>query len=358
VLCAFVLLVLRFYVVGAAATFTVEPLDNVLAFVPWSVRLRSALGVMWDYFGLLSVPLVLAADYSYNQVPVVTTWADGRCLGGACLLVIAVVLGLRGRRPAVAFAALFPFVALSLTCNLLMPIGTVKAERLLYLPSVGWALLLAYGSERLLRLPRYRPAVAGLLSLVCAFFVARTWVRNGAWQDNIALAHSMAVSAPQSAKALSNFGVALLKQGHRAAAIQQFQSSLAIYPMEEAAFGIGTALNEQGRSDEAIAWFRKALEIAPGFMKAHTDLCHTLWQRGDFTAAARACRNGLRYAPADANLLKGLGASLMDAGETQQATAILRRALALNPTDQALRTQIALLDMAPARRDGDKEVRQ
>src|SRR5262249_8645942 len=69
-LCAGVFLWLRFSVVGAVTPpLPFKPLNNILAFVPWTVRLRSAMGVLWDYFGLLNLPLVLAADYSYNQDP-------------------------------------------------------------------------------------------------------------------------------------------------------------------------------------------------------------------------------------------------------------------------------------------------
>jgi Tfp pilus assembly protein PilF len=353
VLCAVVLLALRLYVAGTPHVYSVSALDNVLAVVSWPERIRSALGILWDYFGLLNFPLVLAADYSYNQVPVITTWADPRSLAGGVLVIAALVVALRGRPP-IAFAAVLPFVALSLTCNLLFPIGTVKAERLLYFPSVGWMLLLAHGFDRLLGMPRYRRAVAGALVFMCASFIGRTWVRNRDWQDNFTLARSMVASAPQSAKSLSNFGVALLKQGHRAAALEQFHASLAIFPMSESAFGIATALNEQGQSDEAIEWLRRTLEITPALLKAHTDLCHHLLSRDDFAAAARACRDGLRYHPTDANLLKGLGLSLMGSGETEKATEILRRSLALNPHDDELRSYLASLGPAVARRDEER----
>jgi Flp pilus assembly protein TadD len=359
-LCFGIFLFLRFVVVGTLGGMPLGrliPLDNVLAFVPWPVRVCSALGVVWDYFGLLNLPLVLSADYSYNQVPVLTSWLDPRCLAGL-LLCVAAGVGIVVCRPAVRFSIALPFVALLLTANLLFPIGTIKAERLLYFPSVGWVFLVALVFDQGLRAPRYRVAAAALLVLVTCGFATRTWLRNGDWHDDFTLAHSVGATAPGSAKSLSNFGVALLKQGRPVQAMRAFRAALAIYPIDESAFGIGTALMEQGQSAAAIGWFRRTLEIEPTLVKAHTDLCHALLAGGDFAAAARACRNGLRYAPADANLLKGLAASLMGAGETEKATAILHRALALDSDDDRLRTTLALLDSAVARRDGDTEVRR
>jgi Tfp pilus assembly protein PilF len=349
-LCIGIFLFFRFLVVGtfgAIPTDKLTPLDNVLAFVPWTVRLRSALGVLWDYFGLLNVPLVLSADYSYNQVPIVTSWVDARCLAGGLLLCAAAVVVIRARQPAVRFAVAFPFVALLLTANLLFPIGTIKAERLLYLPSVGWALLIAFGIEQLLRRPRYRAVCTVVGVFVVVAFAARTWARNEDWKDNPALFASTARSAPNSAKALYNLGTALQASGPRAAASAQFERALAIASWTEgAALGLGIEYEKMGHPDDAIKWYRKALQSAPEYHDAHTNLCHVLVDNQRYAAAATACRNGLRYHPTDANLLKGLGASLVALGEADKGIEVLRRSLALNSSDHELQIYVAQLERA------------
>src|SRR5262249_19846307 len=143
---------------------TVTPLDNVLAFVPWPVRVRSAFGVLWDYFGLLLVPLVLGADYSYAQVPIIGGWTSPRLLGGLTLVIGSVLVLARDRRPVVTFAVATMLAGLALTSNVLFPIGTIKGERLLYLPSVGWVILAAYAVDHYARQPRYRLLVWILLA--------------------------------------------------------------------------------------------------------------------------------------------------------------------------------------------------
>jgi Tfp pilus assembly protein PilF len=360
VLCAGVFAVLRSQVIQIAPEpYRLTPLDNVLAFVPWSVRWRSALGVLWDYFGLLNVPLMLAADYSYDQVPIIRSWLSPRCVGGLALVVGTLLVFVRQRRPAVAFAALIPLATMVVTANLVFPIGTVKAERLLYFPSVGWALIVAYGFERLARVPRYRPVAVGLLAMVMLVFSARTWTRNGDWTNNLTLYRSMAHTAPDSAKARYNFGVALQQEGADAAALAQFQRALDIYRWTAgAALGIAVIFEKRGHIDTAVLWYRKALEIEPGFEKAHTNLCHVLYSNGRFDAAMAACRSGLRYNPTDANLLKGLGASLVGAGATDKGIEVLRRSLALNQHDEELRAYIAQLETVAAANGGERVVRR
>jgi len=349
-LAAGVYLFLRFHVVGGFMVDSPSLLDNVLAFVPWTARIPSALGVLWDYFGLLNLPLVLGADYSYAQVTV-GTWTAPRAVAGLVLVVVAVWAMVRTRRPAVMFTVAFPLVAVSLTSNLLFPIGTVKAERLLYLPSVGWVLLIAFGFEQLMRVSRYRPISTGILLLLVGFFAARTWERNGDWFDDATLDRSMVLSAPNSAKSHYNFGVTLQQQGAVAQAMFHFRRTLEICPNRDGAggaLGIGIIHDEAGRMKEAIQWYETALDLMPEFSKAHTNLCRALLLEGEFNKASVACRRGLRYDPADANLLKGVGESLIGMGQIDEGTAVLRRALRLNARDEPLRALLAELEASKA----------
>jgi Flp pilus assembly protein TadD len=358
-LCAAVFLVLRCYVVTAVEPpIPVTPLNNVLAFVPWGVRVRSALGVLWDYFGLLNVPFILSADYSYNQVPVISRWADVRFLLGTVLVIASITVAIRHRHAPIRFAAAFPLVALVVTSNLIIPIGTIKAERLLYLPSVGWVLLVAYVFDRLLRNPQYRTVAAGVLCIIVAAFGARTWVRNWDWKDNATLYRSMVETAPESAKSHYNFGIALQEQYADEYAVPQFRRALAIYPWAQLALGIGISYQRRGFTDQAVEWYTKALEISPSFGNAHSDLCHLLYKHERYADAARACRRGLRYNPVDANLLKGLGTSLVEMGDRGKGVAILQRSLALNDGDKPLRDYVQKLELAAVSPSHDMEALQ
>jgi hypothetical protein len=343
--CAAVYLALRTYVTGGLQpSDTVTPLNNMLAFVPWMVRVRSAVGVLWDYFGLLNLPLVLAADYSHAQVPVVLAWTDPRFLAGAALIVVAAVVFLRQRVPTLCFAVVLPLVALSLTANLFFPIGTAKAERLLYLPSVGWVLVLAYLFDRALAVERHRRTATLALVVLTLAFAVRTWERNWDWADNPSLYRSMARSAPLSAKSHYFLAITLQRQGDDGRAVAQFRRALDVYPwLENAAVGVGLAFDARGHVDAAAQWYERALEVAPAHEPAHVALCSLLTRTRRFAAAAVACRRGLRYSPANPQLLEGLGASLAETGAREQGIVLLQRALDLDADDAALRAYLVRL---------------
>jgi len=345
--CAVGFLLLRLHVVWTLPAYSLTPLDNVLAFVPWHVRIASALGVMWDYFGLLNLPIVLASDYSYPQVPIVSQWAEARFLGGVVLIAAAGTVAWRCQRPPVCFAILFPLIAVLLTANLLFAIGTIKAERLLYLPSVGWTLLVAFVIGTLLDSPRYRTPTTVCLAVVVAGYAARTWTRNWDWQDNQTVFHAMARTAPDSAKSRYNNGVAYQRENDDDAAVAEFERALQLYPWSEgSAFGIGLAFDRKGVPDKALEWYRKALEIDPAYAKAHNNLCRLYLLQGRFAEAEAACRTGLRHEPTDASFMKGLAESLVGGAQTERGLTALRRAITLNPEDASWRARLEELERA------------
>jgi Flp pilus assembly protein TadD len=336
----------RTYVIG---TLTLPdrplPLDNVLAYTPAMVRIRTAFAVLSDYASLLAMPIVLSADYSWRAVSPVSSWFSLRPLLGLGLVVGSIVLFLRsGRRnPALGVLAIFPLVTLSLASNLVIPIGTVKAERLLYLPSVGCALLAASLLQGLR--PKRAWLQAAVVALIAIAFAARTWARNLDWQNNLTLFQAAVEAEPESAKAHHNLGVTLQELGRADEANIQFREALRVFPgYAESAFCIGQIYQAKGLDNGAISWYRKALAIAPSNPRANENLCSLLLRRNDYAAAEAACRHGLRFAPADAGLLKGVGASLLGLGDQARGVAVLRRSLALNPDDQELRSALAHLE--------------
>ena len=100
--------------------------------------------------GRLILPLQLSADYSYDMIPV-TAMPPGAADVGAvafALIYLGLVVWTARRYPVVMFALSWSALTY-LLANLLFPIGTIFGERLLYLPSIGFALLLAAAFERL-----------------------------------------------------------------------------------------------------------------------------------------------------------------------------------------------------------------
>jgi tetratricopeptide (TPR) repeat protein len=299
--------------------------DNPLAHVPAAQRIATALVVLVEYLGLLLAPITLSADYSYNQIPIVTSFGDLRLwLAIAVLLgITSVVWRVRQRSPAMILCAAFVVCTLSLTSNLAFPIGTIKGERLLYLPSVGWCIAIGLVAAWALR--RHFAATSLAVSLVFVLYGARTWARGYDWRDDASLYEATAQSAVNSAKAQYNYGTILLENGAVDDAVVQFRRALQIDPQSgQAAFGIGKAYELKGVPAGALHWYGKTTELNWDTPHAHLQIGLIRKQLGEHAAAEAAFRTGLRQNPADPFLLLNLGAVRIAQGDSWEARALVR----------------------------------
>ena len=193
--------------------------DNPLLGAGLVAARLTAIKVIGKLFLLCLWPAALSCDYSYNQIPLFswsTSWPDLAALLAlaACAAAAIVAWKLRRRAPALAFFIVFWFIALAPTANIATLIGTIMAERFLYLPAIAFAgcAVLAIGALAIRFTPTPAAAcklaaiVVGAISLV---YAVRTVVRNGDWHDDLALFRSAVRTSPGSLKAHSSYAMFL-----------------------------------------------------------------------------------------------------------------------------------------------------
>jgi tetratricopeptide (TPR) repeat protein len=347
-------LALRLAVVGTLGLpEAVGALDNPLAHTDTATRMRTAVIILWQYMEHLTVPIHLSADYSFNQIPLALSWSDPRFLRAAllCTALAAAILVATRRAPLLAVAALFTLIPLILTANILFPIGTIKAERLLYLPSVGWCLAVGWLAAR--TAARHAPAAALTLLVLITAFGVRAWVRNDDWRDENALYAATVSNAPASAKAHHNAAVALERAGRLDDATVEFRETLEIYPnYASAAFGIGHIYAAKGIRAGAVHWYEQALHQDPRFVKAHLQLGLLHAETRDLDTAEAAFRSGLEIEPRSPLLLVNLAAIRLAQGDRWGAQAIVSQLDHVGTVDAEERELVAA-----ARREIEAELR-
>ncbi len=218
----------RSVVIGSTSPADLPFVDNPLVAADfWTARL-TALKVIGRYLGLLAWPAKLSADYSYAEIPLAHGSASDWLAWIALAAVITAVIVLRRNR-VVVFVVGFAALALLPTANLLFPIGTIMAERFLYLPAIAIAACVVMAVYALpLTNARIAPAV---LCLVVALLAIRTWVRNADWHDDLSLARATALAAPASYKGHASLA-AVLYQSHGDIDSIIAESQKALAPLE------------------------------------------------------------------------------------------------------------------------------
>jgi tetratricopeptide (TPR) repeat protein len=343
-----VMLYQRSAVLAASAPAEFPFTDNPLVGADWLTARLTAIKVMARYLWLVLWPANLSCDYSYNQIAL-AHGAPADWLAYFVILAVAIGVVLLYRWNRVGFfLACFAFVNFLPASNLFFSIGTIMAERLLYLPALGLiaCLVLAIYS---LRTPAIAPVI--FLSLITAGFAIRTWIRNQDWQTEYSLASSDVRVSPNSFKLHRLLAGALFDSDHTHAnidhVIEEQDKSLAILDTIPLAQNgpepyrrAGYYYLVKGDQTHELA----PAQSKPAYEKALQDLL-----RSNSIAEARASRS-----PADPETYLLLSLTYVRLENPYKALEAVNKARALDPLNPQIYRQLArVFDLQGRKDEGD-----
>ncbi len=312
-------------------------LDNPLASLPANLRILNALRISWKYLALHVYPATLSCDYSYNSIALFATWQHAALAAAGVLLVLALwIYALWTRRAAWALAGTLYLIAFSITANLLVPIGTIMAERLVYLPSAGFCLLVAL---LWIRLEGYNQRLAWtVLGLLLVVLAGRTVVRNRDWRDNFTLFSAAVRAVPGSAKMHANLGGEFLRRDQLESAATEFQTALLIYPpYPEALEFYGLVQSQMGQDREARQTLEKALSLIGkdniNYDFTAVNLASVLMKLGQNEEAMKLLNDQIATSPNYSRAWSNRAVIYYQRGEQSSARSDAERALQLDPAN-------------------------
>jgi len=320
----------------------IDFLDNPLINMSFYERLPNVLAALGQYVALILLPLKLSSDYSFAQMVPLGPGFDLQAFEHVLLIIILLGLALiRGRfRRESFFFLLWFFLAFLVTSNLLFPIGTIFAERLSYLPSVGILALCVVNLEKL----ESNLMRNVLIVLFCSFCVLRTSLRNSDWHDNNTLHARDILNAPQSAKAQLNFGVVLKNRGELDLAEHYMRQALETYPnFSDAAYNLGLLEVARHHEQESEDWFLKALKLNANNTNALNLLGRISLKQGNLKEAAHYFSEIVKADPANFEGLLGILAISLNTGDLKTANSLYENLKARDPNNKELAALAAAL---------------
>lgn len=136
-------------------------------------------------------------------------------------------------------------------------------------------------------------------------------------------------------------GMANERTGNYPGAVRAYQRGLAVEPDNvELLNALGFSLFQQGKSQEAVATFEKALALDPTHWKTHNNMALASIDLGELALAEAHYRESLAIEPQPA-IYSDLGFVLERQGIGDEAVAMYRKALALDPGSAAAHTNLA-----------------
>ncbi|MDE0331797.1 MAG: tetratricopeptide repeat protein [Nitrospinae bacterium] len=336
---------MRYAALGMLARpYPPSKLDNILALMPTGERIFGAVGVLGRYFKLLVWPWPLSMDYSFAQIPVegaeAAFWTTA---GGLGLLVWGYASWrLRKDMPWIAFGLVIFIGAYLPVSNLLIPMGTIMAERVLYIPSAGFLIALAPTAGVLLTKRDWRVAAA-LLVVACVLFGALTLKRNHEWGEALRFWRRTAEVSPNSARALRVYGQALIDRNRFREAVAPLKRSVAIYPVYDYAWvDLGIAQMQSGDAAAAETSLKRALRLNDENAEAHLALGVLLMGEGRGDSARPRFERAIGLKPSLVEARFNLGTLYLRAGLRRLAIAQFRAALRLEPGHGGVHHNLAL----------------
>ncbi|HKO98149.1 MAG TPA: tetratricopeptide repeat protein [Pyrinomonadaceae bacterium] len=291
--------------------------------------------VLLSYVRLICFPFSLAIVYEHPFVSSLSSaqfWAAAIAVVAILALAVWMVRFSRaGQKALVLF--LLPILPV-LNLRAFNPGESVLHDRYLYLPSIGFCILIGIGAvylhQQLAR--KHEWLVPTALSLLGVVLMGATFFQNQTWQNDVALAQSALLVSPRKPflynllgahystrknfveaekyyqqalshdpnyyDALTNQGDIYLQQNKWAEAEKFYTRSIAAgAAYSQTYFNLGSASIQLRKYPEALAAFQKATSLSPSQADAHYNLAYVYQQMGQLSQAENAYRAALQVRP-------------------------------------------------------------
>lgn len=233
-----------------------------------------------NYLRLLFFPFGLHMEYGDGLF----SFREPKATLGITILALLVLYTFKKRADTLSFFSMSWFFLALLPHSNIYPLNAYMAEHWLYVPSIGFFLVLANGLSSLCRIKNTKILSIFLITGLLVFYSYLTIGQNQTWREPISFYKRTLDYAPDSVRALNSLGIQYRDTGRNEEAITLFKKAIEINPNYEDAYNsLGIVYGSTGKYEEAIAAFKKALEINPYYVEAYNNLgnVYTLMGKND-----------------------------------------------------------------------------
>ena len=277
-LCFLTYLGLRYYVLMGSILipeYEFHQPENPIFLYDFQDRIIPALFIFAEYIRLLILPLKLSADYSLPHNYYWELLSSSYGVVNIFISIIFIIGSLSFFNKKYFIYIIWFYISFSLTLNFIVPIGTIMAERLTFLPSLGFCGLIAT-IFTLLYVRIKKIFTTSLFLLYVAFFIIQTTTRLPVWKNDITLFNQTVLDNVYSPKASFIRGVKHYEIGKYNIAIESFKEAVfRDNTMDLAVRHLIYTLVVAKQIPQAMYWIDKYLETipdSPGIIKLKEDL--------------------------------------------------------------------------------------
>ncbi|XP_048015310.1 protein O-mannosyl-transferase TMTC3 [Megalobrama amblycephala] len=251
-----------------------------------------------------------------------------------------------------------PFIPAS---NLFFPVGFVVAERVLYVPSMGFCVLVAHGFKLLSQRGGLKKMSWLLMGVLLTTHTLKTFNRNWDWESEYTLFTSALKVNRNNAKLWNNVGHALENQNSYERALRYFLQATRVQPDDIGAhMNVGRTYKNLNRSREAeeayliakslmpqiIPGKKYATRVAPNHLNVYINLANLIRANDSrLEEADQLYRQAISMRPDFKQAYISRGELLLKMNKPSEAKDAYLRALELDHTNADLWYNLAIVNI-------------
>ena len=282
-----------------------------------------------NYLRLLFLPFNLHMEYGYRQF----YFHNPKAILGMLVLASLLVYAAKQRKtfPLASFSVFWFFLALLPSSNL-YPINAYMSEHWLYLPSIGFFLILGKGLSLIYRTRELRTATVVSLAGLLGLYACLTVKQNNYWKKPITFYEETLKYAPDSPRMNSNLGNIYSELGRTEEAIALFKKTIAIDPSYAPAYNnLGNIYNALGKKQEAISLYQKTIAIDPDFVDTYNNLGVVYHSLNRNQEAIASYQKALELNPRHLGAYTNFALLYLGIGEKEEAISLFKKATEVAP---------------------------
>jgi hypothetical protein len=331
-------------------------IDNQLLQTPGGYsRLATEVALLGRYVWMMVLPNPLVCSYAYNSLSFASAGSPSFLVSVAIyagLAGLAVYRLIRFRKDGIALGIAIWLGGLAVVSNIFILIGSVFAERFLFLPSAGFFIAVILGINWVWgRYTKGGSLLNGKLWVlvlpVSVVLCSMTVSRNADWKDNYTLFTADVQKYPDNARLNYYIGNEMstayadqapdgnTKAGILKESIPYLQKAVAVYPhYSDAQTSLGTVFFKLQQYDSAEVHHKQALADDTLNILAINGLAGIYFMKQDFVHAKAILIRDVAINPRNADIVYNLGSCYLNLRQYDSAVITYRRVLALNGQHQ------------------------
>jgi tetratricopeptide (TPR) repeat protein len=282
------------------------------------------------YVRLLILPSHLHMEYGEK----IFNYNNPNALLGIIITLLLILYAVRNRRRnnIIFFSISWFFITLLPVSNL-YPINAYMAEHWLYMPAIGFFIVLASYADLLFKNRKLRFTAVLLTIAIVFYYAGLTFKQNNYWKEPIAFYKRTLQYAPDSSKSYYNLGTIYGSTGKEEQAVDALKKAIAITPNDaEAHYQLGVTHYNAGRLEDAIASYKKAITIAPHDISVYNNLGVAYRRLGNYEEAIKLLKKLIELDPDNAGAHNNLGNVYFTTGDIEKAIGLYKKTVEMDPS--------------------------